>query len=79
MSEPSWKYETSIGNEICISIRSKSTVPKKRFDEYFTDFVRKYSQRINLIDICFDKLCDGSNVIFILLNGRDFIDFDGKV
>ncbi len=78
MNDLYWKYETSIGDETCISIRAGASVSKTLFDKYFTNFVCKFSDRIKLIDICFEKFIDGSHCINILLSGRQYVDFDGK-
>jgi hypothetical protein len=73
-NQPYWSYETSIGNELSVSIRMRTPVRLYDYKIFLLDFIDKYKNRI------FNKptvilLSDGSLVCIIRLNGRGEITF----
>ena len=75
MNKPYWYYETSIGNELCVSLRCNKNVDLKEFRNYINKFLCTYSNRVYNFDLPI-QLYDGSHQIVIRLKGREPIEFE---
>ncbi|AEQ32772.1 hypothetical protein [Acanthamoeba polyphaga mimivirus] len=73
--EPYWSYETSIGDNTCVSIRCYDSVPKEKYYSFLGQFIISNSDRIKYIDKPSVLSC-GDMVCMVYLEGSDTIVFE---
>jgi len=74
MNNPYWSYETSMGYNLCVSIRANKNVAHCEYYKFLGEFIVKYSHRITEIRET-TELVDNSMVCIIKLIGNDGITF----
>jgi hypothetical protein len=75
--QPFWHYETSVGDELCISIKANSKVSLADYNVFINEFIKEYGYRIYDAEKPF-RLFDDSLQCLIRLNGRHEISFKNK-
>lgn len=78
MSKPYWSYETSSGDNTCVSIRThKRPFSLSDYFHYLGKFISRYSHRIT--KVCSTSvLFDGSYCTIIEMIGREPIFFENQ-
>lgn len=77
MKTPYWKYETSVGETISVSVRMGSPVSNTEYQIFLSKFITHNESRISNIERT-SKFLDESVCTIIHMNGRQPINYSNK-